>query len=145
MNHVNRAIIGGDIVLLSINVVGMFVGTCVGSKNFPKYVYPTPLSSTLCKFALYRWDTPMMRFCIFLSFCWRELRSNLFAITHPTITSRRQPQTHPFVGALLCSHTCSTFVLHCYFCLTVCMALQAEEAFLTITRLKRTCLHVATV
>ncbi len=67
-SHVNRAVIGGDIVILSINVVGMFVGLCVGSNYFPKYVYLTPLSSTRCKLALYIWDIPMMRFCTFFPF-----------------------------------------------------------------------------
>jgi hypothetical protein len=38
MNHVNQPIIGGDIVLPSINVVGMFSGLWVGSSYFPKGV-----------------------------------------------------------------------------------------------------------
>ncbi len=88
LNHVNWAIIGGDIALLSINMLGMFVGSCVSSNYFPKYVYRTPLSSTLCKLALYRWDIPMMRFCTFFPFCWFELHGNMFAITHPIFTSR---------------------------------------------------------
>ncbi len=128
----------------------MFVGLCVGSNNFPKYVYHTPLSSTLSKLALYKWDTPMMRFCTLFPFCWCELHGNLFAITHPAITSWCQPKIHLFVGTLLRSHTRSAFVLHSYFHLhlwmmgnTICMALQAEEAFLTITRLEHTCLNVA--
>jgi hypothetical protein len=82
--------------------------------------------------------------------CCCQLSSDLLSVAHLTVSPRCQPKTHPFLGTLLCSHTCSAFVLHSYFHLllwtmanTIRMALQAEEAFLTITQLERTCLHVA--
>jgi hypothetical protein len=86
----------------------------------------------------------------FSPFCWRKLRGNLFAITHPTITSQRQPKTHPHVSTLLRNHMHPAFILHSKILLlswtmgnTVCMTLQAKEAFLAFKRLESTCAHVA--
>jgi hypothetical protein len=82
--------------------------------------------------------------------CSCQLSSDLLSVAHLTITSRRQPKTHPFVGTLLCSHTHPTLVYHINFWLlswtmsnTICMTLQAKEAFLAFTRLESTCAHVA--
>jgi hypothetical protein len=79
-----------------------------------------------------------------------QFSSHLFSVAHSTVYSRFQTKTHPHVGTLVCLHLRSTFVFHSYFCLlswtmgnAVCMALHAKEAFLAITRLESTCLHIA--
>ena len=45
-----------------------------------------------------------------------QFSSELLSVTHPAITPRYHPKTHPHVGTLICCHTCSAFVLHSYFC-----------------------------
>ena len=45
-----------------------------------------------------------------------QFSSELLSVTHPAITPRYHPKTHPHVGTLICRHTCSAFVLHSYFC-----------------------------
>jgi hypothetical protein len=79
-----------------------------------------------------------------------QFSSQLFSVAHLTVYSRFQLKTHPHVGTLVCLCSRSTFVLHSYFCLlswtmgnAVCMALQAKEAFLAITRLESTCSYIA--
>jgi hypothetical protein len=78
-----------------------------------------------------------------------QFSSQLFSVAHSTVNSLFQPKTHPHVGTLVCLHSRSTFVLHSNFCLlswmmgnAVCMALQAKEAFLAITRLESTCSYI---
>ncbi len=85
-----------------------------------------------------------------LSLLCTQFSSELLSVTHSTVSRCFQPKIHPHAGTLVCLHSRSAFVLHSYFCLllwtmgnTVRMALQTEEAFLTITRLERTSLHVA--
>ena len=45
-----------------------------------------------------------------------QFSSELLSVTHPAITPRYHPKTHPHVGTLICHQTCSAFVLHSYFC-----------------------------
>jgi hypothetical protein len=79
-----------------------------------------------------------------------QFSSELLSVAHPTVPPRFHPKIHPHVGTLVCLHSRSTFILHSYFCLllwmmgiTICMGLQAKEAFLAITRLESTCSHIA--
>ena len=45
-----------------------------------------------------------------------QFSSGLLSVTHPAITPRYHPKTHPHVSTLICRQTCSAFVLHSYFC-----------------------------
>jgi hypothetical protein len=45
-----------------------------------------------------------------------QFSSELLSVAHSTVFPRFHPRTHPHVGTLIRRHTCSTFVLHSYFC-----------------------------
>jgi hypothetical protein len=72
-------------------------------------------------------------------FCTQSSRE-LFSVAHPTVFPRFPSKIHPYISTLLCNHTRPAFVFHSNFCLlswtmsyTVCMTLQAKEAFLAFT------------
>jgi hypothetical protein len=77
-----------------------------------------------------------------------QFSSELLSVTHPAITPRYHPKTHPHVGTLIRRHTCSAFVLHSYFCFlrqwmrnTCGDSLQTKKTFVAIAWDKRVLSH----
>jgi hypothetical protein len=76
-----------------------------------------------------------------------QFSSELLSVTHPAITPRYHPKTHPHVGALICRHTCFAFgVLHSYFCFlrrwmrnTCGDSIQTKKTFVAIAWAKWFC------
>ena len=69
-----------------------------------------------------------------------QFSSELLSVTHPAITPRFQPKTHPHVGTLIRRHTCPAFVFHSNFCFllwwmrnSVGDSIQAKKTFAAIT------------
>jgi hypothetical protein len=81
------------------------------------FVHPVPLFPALCAYWLFADWTSYSRCsaCLPPLIC-TQFSSELLSVTHPAITPRYHPKTHPHVGTLICRHTCSKFVLHRYFC-----------------------------
>ena len=80
------------------------------------HVYRTPLSSTLYNRLLADQTSHTRGSACLPPIICTQFSSELLSVSHPAITPRYHPKTHPHIGTLICRHTCSAFVLHSYFC-----------------------------
>ncbi len=106
-NHANKTIgsqvTAGDWVVWS---VGSLVSFSVSSVTL--FMFIVPLIPALFANRLLADQTSHRRgsACLPPLLC-TQFSSELLSVTHPAITPRFHPKTHPHVGTLICHHTCS--------------------------------------